>query len=248
MVLAHQSVRTIILIMWRTCDESTILGRLGERIAAERAAARLTLSDLARRSGLSRRYLTEAEAGRANLSVLELARVAAAPRVPLERLVAVPLPAPVNRRIALVGLRGAGKSTVGPALALALEVPFVELDELVAERAGLALAEIFAIHGEGHYRTLEREALEQWLASAGAGVLATGGSIVTHEESWRRLLDTCHVVWLRADPEDHWRRVLGQGDTRPMRARDRAMDELRAILEAYGLDSDLSNEPSPFTL
>lgn len=205
-----------------------VLIELGRRLRSRREALGLTLADLAARTGVSRRYLTDAEAGRANLSVLKLASLAGALRYGLGELCDIPLSRP-PRRIALVGLRGAGKSTIGRALAQQLEVPFVELDRLVEESAGLSLAEIFDLHGEFHYRDLEREALEGWLTRSGEGVLATGGSLVTHEESWGRLRETCVTVWLRATAEEHWDRVVAQGDLRPMR-RPQAMDELRERL------------------
>ena len=207
-----------------------LLAELGRRIRELRELSGLSLSDLARRSHLSRRYLTETEAGRANLSILKLAAIAGVLQVRLSWLCDLALPAPLHRRYALVGLRGAGKSTIGRQLALELEVPFVELDRLIEERSGLHLDEIFSLHGQSYYRKLEREALESWLERAGAAVLATGGSIVTHAETYERLLNTCHTVWLKAEPEDHWNRVINQGDLRPMRRHPRAMEELREIL------------------
>ncbi|MEZ6195644.1 MAG: shikimate kinase [Planctomycetota bacterium] len=216
----------------KTSTREPLLEELGLRLRRLRDAQGLTLSELAERGRLSRRYLTELEAGRANPSLLKLARLAQVLRIPLGRLCDLTLPAAGSRRIALVGLRGAGKSTVGRALALALETSFRELDEVVEELAGLDLAAIFALHGEGYYRRLEREALELQLSRAGEGVLAAGGSIVTHPETWERLRETCFVVWLRARPEDHWSRVVAQGDLRPMNSRPRAMEELEAILAA----------------
>lgn len=211
-------------------DETRLLNELGRRIRMRRQEAGLTAADLARRSGVSRRYVTEAESGRANLSIVKLARLAVVLRVTLAELCDLPLPSPRNERIALVGLRGAGKTAVGRILASRLEVPFVELDGLVEEVAGMTLAEIFSLHGAAYYRDLEREALERCLTRSGTCVVATGGSIVTHAEAWERLLQTCHCVWLRADPDDHWTRVIRQGDERPIQARPRARDELRAIL------------------
>ena len=207
-----------------------ILRELGERIRKGRRARALTLTDLAERSGLSRRYLTEAEAGRANLSIIKLARIAAVIGLSLGELCDIAVRGADPRRIALVGLRGAGKTTVGRRLALELEVPFVELDRLIEERGGLALADIFSLDGEATYARLEREALEEHLRRTGSGVLATGGSLVMRPETWRRLRETCFTVWLRARPEDHWSRVTHQGDTRPMRENPRAMEELRSIL------------------
>ena len=191
----------------------------------------MTLAELAQVSGLSRRYVTEAEAGRANLSLLKLAALARALAVPLGRLCDLPLDLRRSERIALVGLRGAGKSSVGRALALELEAPFIELDRRVEELAGMGLAELFDLRGAPTYRRLEREALESVLSQGQRMVVATGGSIVNSPATYARLRDACRSVWLRASPEEHLRRVLDQGDRRPVEGRPRAMEELREILE-----------------
>ncbi|MEO6709243.1 MAG: shikimate kinase, partial [Planctomycetota bacterium] len=133
-------------------------------------------------------------------------------------------------RIAMLGLRGAGKSSVGRGLALALEVPFVELDQRVEELAGLSLGAIFDLHGVAGFRRLEREALEAVLARGGRMVLAAGGSLVRASDTFARLRQTCHTVWLRAEPEEHLRRVAAQGDSRPMQGRPQALSELKALL------------------
>jgi XRE family aerobic/anaerobic benzoate catabolism transcriptional regulator len=134
--------------------------------------------------------------------------------------------------VALVGLRGAGKSTIGRALANKLSVPFFELDALVEEAAGLSLAGIFSLHGEAYYRRLAREVLTRFLAETEAGVLATGGGLVLDREAWKLLQRRCRTVWLQATPDDHWQRVLAQGDERPSAASPHARDELRALLKA----------------
>ena len=134
--------------------------------------------------------------------------------------------------VALIGLRGAGKSTIGRALAAHLRLPFVELDALVEREAGLSLAAIFSLHGEAYYRRLAREALARFLGETGAAVIATGGSIVSDRDAFRLLQKRCRTVWLQASPEDHWRRVLAQGDVRPSAAGPHAQDELRALLRA----------------
>ncbi|MFT5050287.1 MAG: XRE family aerobic/anaerobic benzoate catabolism transcriptional regulator [Chlamydiales bacterium] len=215
-----------------------ILTELGQRLRQARGDVGLSVSELARRSGLSRRHVAEAEAGRANLSILKLAQLASVLRVRLAWLCDLGL-APQNERVALVGLRGAGKTTVGRHLALELEVPFIELDERVEELAGLSLAEIFDLHGENAYRRFEGEALEAVLASGSRSVIAAGGSIVTSDANFLRLRGACRTVWLHAAPEDHLQRVLSQGDARPTAGRPRAMDELKTILEQreplYGL-------------
>src|SRR5467141_1531656 len=133
--------------------------------------------------------------------------------------------------VALVGLRGAGKSTIGRALAAKLAVPFFELDALVEEAAGLSLPGIFSLHGEAYYRRLAREVLTRFLAETEQGVLATGGGLVLDREAWPLLQRRCRTVWLQATPDDHWQRVLAQGDERPSAASPHARDELRALLK-----------------
>lgn len=207
------------------------LGRLGGQLRRLREERGLALAELARRSGISRRYLTEAEAGRANLSVAVLLRLSEALGKRPDALFALAAEARVER-VALVGLRGAGKTTVGRLLARELEAPFVELDQRVEELAGLSLAELFALHGPEGFRRREAEALERVLAEGGRLVLATGGSIVQDAAAFERLRATCRTVWLAAEPEEHFARVRAQGDHRPMHARPRAMEELRALLAA----------------
>lgn len=209
----------------------TLLQELGRRLRAAREAAGLSVTSLAERAGVSRRYVTEAEAGRANLSLIKLAELARALRVPLKELCDLPTERTRTERIALVGLRGAGKSSVGRALALALEVPFVELDQRIAEIAGLSLGEIFELHGAEGFHRFEAEALERVLAEGERVVIAAGGSIVDAPESYARLLAACRCVWLRASGAEHLRRVRAQGDARPMRGRPRAAEELEELLE-----------------
>jgi len=173
--------------------------------------------------------VTETEAGRANPSILKLAQMAAALRTPLGELCALGAAAR-GERLALVGLRGAGKTSVGRALARHLEAPFVELDQRVETLAGVPLSELFDLQGQDAYRAYEAEALETLLAEGQRMVIATGGSIVTSEATYKRLRQTCNTLWLRAAPEQHLSRVMGQGDQRPMQGHPRALDELRTIL------------------
>ena len=134
--------------------------------------------------------------------------------------------------IALLGLRGAGKSTIGPRLAARLNLRFVELDAAIEGSAGLTLSEIFQIHGEAYYRRLERETLMSLLVEGNGMVVATGGSIVNDKETYKLLRRRAITVWLKARPEDHWNRVIQQGDQRPMAEHPHAMAELRALLSA----------------
>jgi XRE family transcriptional regulator, aerobic/anaerobic benzoate catabolism transcriptional regulator len=134
--------------------------------------------------------------------------------------------------VALLGVRGAGKSTVGAQLARRLGLPFHELDALIEEAAGLTLAEIFELHGEAYYRRLERETLAQLLSSPAGAVVATGGSLVGDKETFKLLRRRAVTVWLKARAEDHWNRVIQQGDQRPMAKNPHAMQELRALLAA----------------
>ena len=135
-------------------------------------------------------------------------------------------------RVALVGLRGAGKTTLGQRAAEALGIPFVELDREVERASGMELSEIFASHGQGMYRRLERQRLEAVIQRFDRVVIATGGSLVTEPATYDLLLSSCFVVWLSARPEEHMSRVLAQGDLRPMAEGPQAMDDLKAILES----------------
>ena len=134
-------------------------------------------------------------------------------------------------RIALIGLRGAGKSTIGAILAGRLEVPFLELDRLIEQESGVSLSAIFDLYGQSGFRRLERRCLEQVIERYPRFVLATGGSLVSEPATFERLLTMCFTVWLRATPEEHMRRVIAQGDMRPMADNRESMSDLRRILE-----------------
>ena len=137
-----------------------------------------------------------------------------------------------NRRIALIGLRGGGKSTLGRLLATRLEVPFIELDREVERRSGASLSEIFDMFGQETFRRAEREALADVLRQHPQFVMATSGSIVTEPGTLELLLSSCFTIWVRAEPEDHMKRVMAQGDMRPMANSARAMEDLIAILKS----------------
>ncbi len=135
------------------------------------------------------------------------------------------------QRIALIGLRGAGKTTIGRTLAETLAVPFVELDREIERSAGMELSEIFALQGKDAYRRHERRCLEAVIDQHTRAVIATGGGLVTEPATYELLLSSCHVIWLQAAPETHMARVMAQGDLRPMAGKPQAMDDLRTILE-----------------
>lgn len=135
-----------------------------------------------------------------------------------------------SSRVALVGLRGAGKSTLGQLLAEDLGFPFVELSREIEKFAGCSISEIQALYGQNAYRRYERRALEEAIQIYPEAVIATPGGIVSDAATFNLLLAHCTTVWLQAEPEDHMKRVLAQGDTRPMKASREAMEDLKSIL------------------
>ena len=135
-----------------------------------------------------------------------------------------------SSRVALIGLRGAGKSTLGQMLADDLGFPFVELSREIEKFAGCSVSEIQALYGVNAYRRYERRALEETIQTHPEAVIATPGGLVSDAATFNQLLAHCTTVWLKADPEDHMRRVLAQGDLRPMAASKEAMDDLKGIL------------------
>lgn len=250
-------------------SDSEFLQQMALRLRTLRARRGVTRRDLARRSGISERYIAQLEAGSGNVSVLLLRRIArtlgiapdallsgrderSAERLlvdqMLERLSDADLTtarallqrhfgrkeaASRHRRIALIGLRGAGKSTLGAQLAARIEARFVELDREVEHEARMRVADIFALQGQDAYRRLERAALLRLVQAEERVVIAAAGGIIADSVTYELLLETCFTVWLRASPEEHMRRVAAQGDMRPMGENiARAMDDLRAILES----------------
>jgi XRE family aerobic/anaerobic benzoate catabolism transcriptional regulator len=141
-------------------------------------------------------------------------------------------PSEDRRRIALIGLRGGGKSTLGQLLAEHLGVPFIELDREIERRSGANLSEIFDMFGQETFRRAEREALDDVLRRHPHFVIATSGSIVTEPGTLELLLASCFTVWVRAEPEEHMKRVMEQGDMRPMANNARAMEDLVSILKS----------------
>ena len=140
-----------------------------------------------------------------------------------------------RQRIALIGLRGAGKSTLGRALAEGWKVPFVELNRGIEALAGCTLPEIHSLYGPAAYRRYEKRAMEDTIQRFPRAVIATPGGIVSDPATFNLLLAHCYTVWVRATPEEHMGRVLAQGDTRPMAGNSgnaEAMNDLRRILES----------------
>jgi XRE family aerobic/anaerobic benzoate catabolism transcriptional regulator len=245
-------------------DSRRLLGILGERVRTLRAHRRMTRKALARESQVSERYLAQLEQGRGNISIVLLARVAAALRTDLSDLLRMreehtaeeiliadllrdlspdthkaflqmlsenfSVPVESRRRIALIGLRGAGKTSQGQLLAEHLDIPFVHLGSKIELLAGMSTSEIFSLSGQAGYRRLEEKALMQTLREYDRCVLETGGSIVTDPKLLNTLLSTCFVVWLHATPEEYMRRLVEQGDVRPMENQEDAMADLRRIL------------------
>ena len=214
----------------RADGDPALLATLASRVRRLRSHRGWTRAQLAEQAGLSVRFLARVETGEGNISVVRLEALAEAlGTVPDELL----RPEDPDRSvIALVGLRGAGKSTIGPLLANKLRVPFIEMDDMIVRASGLPLDQLFELHGERYYRRLERETLRRILAQGRAAVVATAGGAVNEPATWELLLERATVIWLKATPEDHWDRVIGQGDRRPMADNPDAMEELRAILAA----------------
>ncbi len=245
--------------------DEEFLRAFGERIRGERARRGMSRRLLAHHAGISERYLTQLESGKGNVSIVLLRHVAEALGLPLSRLVDEPhspemeflsrlTPAQLREvyasltaaeanalrkeRIALVGLRGAGKTTLGAAAAKERNVAFFELDREVERLSGTSLGAIIELYGQQAYRRYELQALQELLASQPRFVVATGGSLVSEAATYDLLLRNCFTVWVRTTPEEHMQRVLDQGDLRPMAGSQQAMDDLRRILderrELYG--------------
>jgi XRE family aerobic/anaerobic benzoate catabolism transcriptional regulator len=244
------------------------LDHLAERVRTLRSARGMSRKVLARSAEVSERYLAQLEAGRGNISILLLRRIARAMGVPLAELVDERPERPLEsmlldqllerlspqqltearglllghfgassgaerqHRIALIGLRGGGKSTLGDLLAAELQVPFIELDREIEAMSGMRLGEMFEMFGQETFRRSERAALEAILQKHPRFVLATGGSLVSQRGTFELLLASCLTVWVRAAPDEHMNRVIAQGDLRPMADNARAMDDLLSILKS----------------
>jgi XRE family transcriptional regulator, aerobic/anaerobic benzoate catabolism transcriptional regulator len=165
-------------------------------------------------------------------------------RLALADLLGTAYPDPTRAgRIALIGLRGAGKSSLGRMLADDLGIPFVELNRVIEQIVGCDVHEIHSLYGSSAYRRYEQRALEETIAAYPKAVLATGGGLVSEASTFELLLAHCYTVWLRATPEEHMQRVVAQGDLRPMAGSPEAMDDLKRILasrEAFYAKADLA--------
>jgi len=137
-----------------------------------------------------------------------------------------------RKRVALVGLRGAGKTTLGSALAAELHMPFVELDREIEREAGISLSEVFLLYGQNGYRRIERRCLDRVVGAHSEMVMTVGGGIVSEPEAYHQLLQHCFTVWVKASPDEHMARVVAQGDLRPMQGNAEAMGDLKRILDA----------------
>jgi XRE family aerobic/anaerobic benzoate catabolism transcriptional regulator len=216
-------------------EAAAFLKKVGENVRRVRAERGLTRKALSVRSDVSERFLAQLETGTGNASILVLRQIADALGVSTGSLLGGSTARgeaedPRRKRIALIGLRGAGKSSVGKLLAEELSVPFFELDRLVEEASGVSMNMVFDLYGQSGFRRFERRCLEELLERESAFVLATGGGIVSESETYRRLRESCFTVWLRATPEEHMSRVISQGDMRPMSQHPEAMSELKQIL------------------
>jgi XRE family transcriptional regulator, aerobic/anaerobic benzoate catabolism transcriptional regulator len=137
-----------------------------------------------------------------------------------------------RKRIALIGLRGAGKSTLGLRLGQDMNIPFIELDGEIEKDTGMPLGEIFSLYGQAGYRAIERRSLERVLREQELAILSVGGGVVSEKETYDYLLSHCYTVWIKARPEEHMARVIAQGDLRAIAGGNQAMEDLRRILEA----------------
>lgn len=212
-------------------DGEEVLHIVARHVRAARREREWTIRQLAERSGVSVRFLVQLESGRGNISLKRLADLARAFDVSPAVLLREELDHE-RRAIALLGLRGAGKTTIGKQFARRLHVPFVELDRRIEKAADMSLSELFSLYGEDYYRRLERETLGRALAERRAMVLAAGGGIVASPDTYEMLRKGAITVWLKASSEDHWNRVVSQGDRRPMENHPQAMADLRALLTA----------------
>jgi XRE family aerobic/anaerobic benzoate catabolism transcriptional regulator len=235
-----------------------IQSQLARRVSQRRHALGLSIKECAQRADFSPRYWIQVEAGKANVSLVKLTRLCEAlslriaellsegSRGQIDHLLSDLTPdqlteayellsarfsTPAASLISLLGVRGAGKSTIGKALGQHLGWTFIELDEEIESASGLSLSELFAVHGEPYYRRLEGDALQRLRSLDQPAIIATGGSIVTHPKHFALLRAMTRTIYLHTTAEEHMRRVVNQGDQRPMRDHPHAMTALQALLK-----------------
>jgi len=237
---------------------ASLLKQVGKRVRQIREGKHVSRRVLSETSGVSPRYLAQLESGQGNISVGLLKRVALALDTPVEwflsgstgsdvarlfsaadpatqeavmrMLGATPAGSARGHRICLIGLRGAGKSTLGHLAAEHLQIPFLELNDEIAAYGGMPIEEIMALYGTEGYRTLEARALNGVVENNDRVLLAVAGGIVGEPRTYARLLHSFHTVWIKAAPQEHMDRVRAQGDERPMAGNPDAMEQLKSIL------------------
>lgn len=243
--------------------ESNLHQRLGQRVREARARRFMTRKQLAQQSGISLAYLARVESGTGNISLGLLQRLALALSLPISSFISNEQPLGADfemiveflkrqgpqrlaqirkllfenrgaKRVALIGIRGVGKSTLGPRLAERAGVPFVELNREIEKVAKLSVDEIHSVYGQRGYRRMERECLDRIVAEYPRVVLATGGGIVAEAGTYEVLLGSFFTIWLEATPEVMFERVLAQHDARIASAhmRSEAIDNITRTLEA----------------
>jgi len=205
---------------------------VGALVRAGRTGQGLTRRALAEQTSISERYLAQLEGGAANVSLNLLARIGATLGVSIHALIPTDAPAGSGRKkgFALIGLRGAGKTTLGERLSQMTGLAFERLTQTIVERAGMETGELMELAGSEAFRRMEVEALQDLIAQPGQIVLETSGGIVADGEAYDLVRKHFHTVWVKAAPEDHMARVVAQNDLRPMAGREAAMDDLRRLL------------------
>ena len=235
-------------------DESLVI--LGVRLRKLRVDMGWSQKRLCEEAGVSKRFLIQLESGESNVSIVRLSDVAKAldcslvtllrglsgKRDLLDNVAVAVHEMPLSQqaefrkrfnpksKIALIGLRGAGKTTVGRGVSKRVGCEFIELDRLVETREGMSVAEMFEYHGADWFAKASLEALRSVVREDGKAVIEVGGSMVLDTGAWEEISNHCQSIWLKASPETHIERVLAQGDTRPMAGRADPLGELRRIL------------------
>ena len=204
--------------------------QIGAMVRTARGDKGISRRRLAEVSGVSQRYLAQIEAGDGNISVAMLVRLGAALDISAGDFFREETTETLATRIALIGLRGAGKSTLGHYVADATGVQFVELNDVIEGESGLPVSDVIALYGPDGYRRFESRALLSVIDGQNDVILAVAGGIVDTPKTYDLLLREFDTVWLQAAPEDHMKRVIAQGDERPMAGNPKAMEELKAIL------------------